>query len=239
MFYADATRDGGAKIEGETAEHLRRVLRVEPGQRYELSDGVRLWLAEVSGFGKARVEFRLLEELPARRPGAEIALFAALVKFDRFEWIVEKASELGVRELVPVLAARCEAGLDKAAAKRVARWRRIAGESGQQSRRVAPMRVAEPAPLSAVVGREFALRVFLDEAGGAPLASLLDAPDATQAGCGVLLGPEGGWTDAERQAVREATWRPVTLGEQILRAETAAIAALSIVQGAYWRRAGT
>ena len=240
MFYVNAARDGTAMVEGETAEHLRRVLRVEAGQRFELSDGDRLWLGEVAGFGKGRVDFSLIEELPARRLGAEIVLCAAIVKFDRFEWAVEKASELGVAEFVPVLAARCEAGLDKAAAKRAERWRRIAVESGQQSRRVAPMRVAEPEPLRAVLARAAGLRVFLDEDGGEPLAALVDGGAALEApltSCAVLLGPEGGWTEAERLAARDALWRPVTLGEQILRAETAAVAAVSIIQGAYWRRA--
>ncbi len=125
-FFVDEVRNGQAKIVGEEARHLSRVLRVEPGQRYEISDNRNVYLAEVETAHKENVVFRTIEKLPTAPPAACIELYAALIKFDRFEWIVEKATELGVTEIVPIEAARSERGLEKAAAKRVDRWRRIA-----------------------------------------------------------------------------------------------------------------
>ncbi|HSW50889.1 MAG TPA: RsmE family RNA methyltransferase, partial [Bryobacteraceae bacterium] len=127
-FFVDRVRDGRAEVEGETAEHLRKVLRAEPGQKLEISDNHCVYLAEIEGFQKGLVRLRLLEQIPAEEPAARVTLLAALVKFDRFEWIVEKATELGVETIIPVAAARSEKGLELAAAKRLDRWRRIAVE---------------------------------------------------------------------------------------------------------------
>ena len=120
---------------GEDARHLARVLRAEPGQRYELSDNHCAYLAEISAVDPRRITFRILEPLPAEAPSPQISLFAALIKFDRFEWLVEKATELGVARIVPVNAGRAEKGLTSAAAKRVKHWRKIARERSQQDRR--------------------------------------------------------------------------------------------------------
>src|SRR5947209_1145971 len=134
-FFVDEIRRGHAHVVGENAQHLVRVLRVEAGQRYEISDNRNVYLAEIETARKENVVFRTLERLPPSPSSARFELYAALIKFDRFEWIVEKATELGVTEIVPIEAARSERGLEKAAAKRVERWRRIALEASQQSRR--------------------------------------------------------------------------------------------------------
>jgi len=234
MFYSSEVRAGRAVVTGERAAHLRRVLRVEPGQKYELSDGARLYLAEIAGFGLGTVEFRILEELSARRPGTSLVLYAALVKFDRFEWMIEKAAELGAGRVVPVVTARTEAGLEKAAIKRLPRWRRIAEESGQQCRRIRAMSVEAPLELAEVLRADHVQRVLLDEGGAAPLLTVLRS---TPGEIALLTGPEGGWTPLERAAVLEAGWTPAALGEQILRAETAALAGLSLIQGWFWAQA--
>ena len=235
MFYATAVSGERATIGGETAEHMRRVLRVEVGQRFEISDGQRVHLAEVTSFGKGTVEFSLVEPLPDRRPGANITVSAALIKFDRFEWLIEKCSELGVRRIVPVIAARCDTGLDKAAAKRQARWLRIALESGQQCRRAIPIQIYEPVAFQAALGNGANVRLFLDEAGGEPLLPQCGENEGEVA---LLVGPEGGWTEGERAAALATGWCAATLGDQILRAETAAIAAVSVVQGVWWSKTG-
>jgi 16S rRNA (uracil1498-N3)-methyltransferase len=120
---------------GEEARHLTRVLRVEPGQRFEISDNRVAWLAEVTEARGARVVFRVIEPLESPDFPVHITLVAAIVKFDRFEWMIEKATELGVERIVPMEAARTERGLFEAARKRAERWGRIARESSQQSRR--------------------------------------------------------------------------------------------------------
>ena len=231
MFYADEVRSGRAWIHGETAEHLRRVLRVEAGQQFEVSDRQSVYLASVSEFAKQTVVFDLVRQLPARREGAEITLLAALVKFDRFEWMLEKCSELGVGSLTPFVAARSEAGLDKAAAKRQSRWTRICEESGQQCRRLRPMTVGASVSFNEALGVRSAVRLLLDESGGAPLLRCLPGAFGDVA---VLVGPEGGWVEQERERALAAGWTAATLGESILRAETAALAAVSQIQGKWW-----
>ena len=221
---------------GDDARHLARVLRAEPGQRYELSDNHSAYLAEISDISPQRITFRILEPLPAEAPGPAITLFAALIKFDRFEWLVEKATELGVARIVPVSAARAEKGLASAAPKRAERWRKIARESSQQARRVQSPEIAPPAEFSAALTDSSRYRYFLEEQPGA--AALLRAlpPEParrSQDAIAIFAGPEGGWTDGERILANDAGWTPVSLGHHILRAETAAIAALAICGNAW------
>src|SRR5258708_29345992 len=123
-------------MEGDAAHHLGRVLRAQAGQLYELSDGQKVWLGQISSIGRDRVEFALVEELPAYRPAVNITLLLAVVKFGAFEWAIEKATELDVGAIVPLSAARSEKALLAAAAKRAERWKKILAEASQQSRRL-------------------------------------------------------------------------------------------------------
>jgi 16S rRNA (uracil1498-N3)-methyltransferase len=226
-FFIDRIHNDHADLTGDDARHLARVLRAEPGQRYELSDNHRTYLAEISSVTAARVTFHVLETLPAPPPSPQITLYAALIKFDRFEWLLEKATELGVAHLVPVIADRIEKGLASAAPKRIERWRRITRESSQQSRRWRIPEIQLPEPFSTAVADPSPHRFLLEENPGAPrlLAALPTEADTFS----VLTGPEGGWTDRERALASDAGWKPVSLGANILRAETAAIAALAIL----------
>ena len=236
-FLVQEIREGAAELRGDDARHLARVLRAEPGQQYEISDGAAVYLAEVSAIGKDRVAFRLLEPIDAPASPVHLTLLAALFKFDRFEWLVEKATELGVAAIIPVNAARSEKGLLEAAQKRVERWRRIAHESSQQSRRLRPPEIAGPQPLAAAMAAPSDYRYFLDEKPGAPpLVSALPPPEKRRVADAVALlaGPEGGWIEAERQAAIAAGWTPVSLGPLILRTETAAIAAAGMLTHAWW-----
>src|SRR5258706_9763894 len=144
-FFVDQVRSGQAEISGDDATHLTRVLRVEVGQRYEISDNHQLYLAEIESARKERVVFRTIEKLPVVEPPVRTILVAAIFKFDHFEWMIEKATELGVAEIVPVVTTRTEKGLDKAAPKRLERWRRIGVEASQQSRRAHLPVIAAPA----------------------------------------------------------------------------------------------
>ena len=230
-FFVEAVRNGEAALEGEAAEHLRRVLRAEPGEQYEISDNQSVYLAEVQGFRKGAVLFRVLERLACDSPPLGLTLLVSLIKFDRFEWIVEKATELGVEAIVPVLAGRSEQGLDKAAARRVERWRRIALESSQQARRARLPEIRECLSFREALKTPAGGRWMLDESREAPplLPALVgDMPDTV---C-LLVGPEGGWTDEERKEATSCGWVRVSLGAQILRAETAAIAGVAILTAA-------
>jgi 16S rRNA (uracil1498-N3)-methyltransferase len=233
-FFVDEVRNGKAQIEGDEARHLTRVLRVEAGQRFEISDNRNVYLAEIETAHKENVVFRTLEKLPAQPPSARFELYAALIKFDRFEWIVEKATELGVTEIVPIEATRSERGLEKAAAKRVERWRRIALEASQQSRRARLPEIAEPISLNDALARTGGHRYVLDENPGAvPLFQALPAARTAEDTIAILAGPEGGWTEEEHGSFDAAGWTPVSMGPLILRAETAVIAALAVISQAW------
>jgi 16S rRNA (uracil1498-N3)-methyltransferase len=236
-FFVDEVRNGKAQIEGDEARHLTRVLRVEAGQRYEISDNRNVYLAEIETARKESVLFRTLEKMPAPAPSARFELYASLIKFDRFEWIVEKATELGVTEIVPVEATRSERGLEKAAAKRLERWRRIALEASQQSRRAHLPEIAEPTPLAQALARQASYRYVLDEnPGAAPLFQALPGIRTAQDTIAILTGPEGGWAEQEHPLFKSggaAGWTPVSMGPLILRAETAVVAALAVVTQAW------
>jgi 16S rRNA (uracil1498-N3)-methyltransferase len=233
-FFVDEVRSGRAEISGDDARHLTRVLRVEAGQRYEISDNHNVYLAEIDTARKEHVTFRTLEKLAAPVPTVRLVLCAALIKFDHFEWMIEKATELGVSEIVPVETIRSERGLERAAHKRVDRWRRIALEASQQSRRAFLPEVSEPESLHEALARQADYKFALDENPAAqPLNSALPPARDSQNTVAMLVGPEGGWTDDERAQFIAAAWTPVSLGPLVLRAETAALAALAIVNSAW------
>ncbi|SRR5579884_191944 len=227
-FFVDQVRNGRAEISGGGARHLTRVLRVQPGQVYEISDNRNVYLAEIETARNGHVVFRTLEKLAAPEPPAQLILCASLIKFDRLEWIIEKSTELGVAAVIPVVAARSEPGLGRAALKRLERWRRIALESSQQSRRAHLPEIREPVRFRAALETQAACRFVLDEEpGGVPLAHAI-AQCADAGSLALLTGPEGGWTAGERAAFLQAGWTRVTLGPSILRAETAALAAVAV-----------
>lgn len=227
----DTIRGGAAELRGDEARHLTRVLRVEEGQRFEISDNQHAYLAEIERAKGEQVTFRVIEPLPAVTSPVSITLCASIVKFDRFEWMLEKATELGVDRILPVAAARTEKGLFDASRKRSERWQRIARESSQQSRRVRIPEILAAVRFEQCLTETAGHRYFLDEATAPPLLSQIPAERSDTAA--LLIGPEGGWTDLERQQAIEAHWQPVSLGPLILRAETAACAALAIVWNAW------
>src|ERR1700761_2697967 len=110
-FFVDQVRKGQAEITGDSAHHLTRVLRIEAGQKFEITDNERAWLASVETARKDLVRFQIIEELPTGPELPTISLYLALIKFERFEWAVEKATELGVTRIVPIEANRSEQGL--------------------------------------------------------------------------------------------------------------------------------
>ncbi|HEV1996305.1 MAG TPA: RsmE family RNA methyltransferase [Candidatus Acidoferrum sp.] len=226
-FFVERFAGESAVMEGEAAHHLGRVLRAQTGQLYELSDGEHVWLGRIESVGRDRVQFALLEELPAIHPSAEVTLLLAVVKYDAFEWAIEKATELGVSAIVPLAAGRSEKALLTAAAKRAERWKKILLEASQQSRRVrVPVLGDLTRPDSAFASRKEGLRVMLSErATASPLRKVLEGQRATKAI--LAIGPEGGWTDAEFAAAQSCGFLEASLGRLILRTETAVITALA------------
>ncbi len=218
-------------MSGDEAKHLRQVLRAEVGQKYELSDGERVYLAVIESFRKGEATFRVMEEIPQSPLLLEITLLAALVKFDRFEWIIEKATELGVSRIVPVVAARSDFGLEKAVPKKLERWERIALESAKQCHRVGPPTIRGAVGFGEALAEGTGIRLMLDENETKPMLAALDEERARNQGdtVALLVGPEGGWTDAERSQAREAGFVAASLGPLVLRAETAAVVGMGVL----------
>ncbi len=224
-WIADAWTATTASLTGEQALHLARVLRAQPGQVFDVVANGFLHRAEVVSVDEREVVFTLHEELEAEA-ALPVHLLLAVFKFDHLEWGIEKATELGAARITPVLARRTEKHLALASAKRVERWRRIALESAKQSRRSDVPSVDEPVGLKAALSMVMAATKLLlaeTEQENTLSAGLVGAEDVALA-----IGPEGGWTAEEMTLFGDSGWKPVTLGPRILRAETAAIAALAV-----------
>ncbi len=232
-FFVSQVRRGVAELTGDEAEHLVRVLRAEAGQVYEISDNERLYLAEVEVARKSQVTFKVLEELPPPAAEAEIILLPALIKFDRFEWIVEKATELGVQEIRPFEATRSERGLAQASIKRNERWQKIAHEASQQARRLRLPVIAQSVSFRSATETHADVKLLLDEDSEAPIGTCLPSGRTTTDSIALLLGPEGGWTSEERELAHAAGWSSCSLGSTVLRAETAAAAAIAVIRAAW------
>ncbi len=217
-----------AALTGDQAQHLARVLRAQPGQIFDVVAGGFLHRAEVASVNDIEVTFTLHEEYEGEA-ALPVHLLIAVFKFDHMEWAIEKATELGAARITPILARRTEKHLAQAAAKRVERWRRITREAAQQSRRTDVPAVDDPEPLKkalATITEPVKLLLAETEEDNTLRVALEAAqPDAPIA---LAIGPEGGWTAEEMQVFRDNGWQHVTLGPRILRAETAAIAALAI-----------
>lgn len=225
-WIADERTETTATLKGEQAIHLARVLRAQPGQIFDVVADGFLHRAEVVSVNESAVVFALHEELEAGA-ALPVHLLMAVFKFDHMEWGIEKATELGVARITPVLARRTEKHLSQAAAKRVERWRRIVLEAAKQSRRTDVPIVDDPTMLKvAVEGVTSVTRLLLAETEQEN--SLRAALQNETESVALAIGPEGGWTPEEMALFESSGWKSVTLGPRILRAETAAIAGLAV-----------
>jgi 16S rRNA (uracil1498-N3)-methyltransferase len=245
-WIADTWSNTSAALTGDQALHLARVLRAQPGMEFDILAGGMLWLATITEVTEQEVRFALIRELETD-PALPVTLLLSIFKFDRMEWAIEKATELGVARIIPIIARRTEKHLAQAAEKRVERWRRIAREAAQQSRRSDIPEITAALPLKAalqlssqppVVDAAVTRLVLSEQEQTLTLKSAVEnSLAATTAAAAVVsdrylhlsLGPEGGWAPEELALFAAGGWTPVTLGPRILRVETAAIAALAVV----------
>jgi 16S rRNA (uracil1498-N3)-methyltransferase len=227
-WIADEFSDTRAFLLGAHAEHLSRVLRARVGQEFDITAGNEVRRGRITAITADRVEFELGPEVPAPI-SVPVTLVLSIFKFDRMEWAIEKCTELGAARVVPAIARRTEAHLADAAARRVDRWRRIALQSAEQSRRVSPPEISPPLKIKDAAALPGSLRIVLSETETE--VTLKDALQSHHSDGAVILalGPEGGWADEELKLFPEAGWISATLGSTILRAETAAIASLAVV----------
>jgi 16S rRNA (uracil1498-N3)-methyltransferase len=225
-WIADEVAGNIAALVGSHADHLSRVLRARVGQEFDIAASGEVRRGRIVRINPDRVEFELGEMVPvASSPQVTLAL--SIFKFDRMEWAIEKCTELGVSRIVPVIARRTEVHLAAAAAKRVERWQRVAKQAAEQSRRTSPPEVSEPIKLQDAVALPGSTRILLSESEKD--LTLKGALKVAASDVVLALGPEGGWTDSEVGQFCAAGWSPASLGNTILRAETAAIAATAIV----------
>ncbi|HEX8533774.1 MAG TPA: 16S rRNA (uracil(1498)-N(3))-methyltransferase [Allosphingosinicella sp.] len=209
-------------LEGPQANYLSAVMRLGPGAQLKLfDDRTGEWLAEITEAGKKRVSLRIVRQLRPREPVPDLWLLFAPIKRGRIDWIVEKATELGVARIVPVITRRTivdRTNSDRLLAHMI--------EAAEQCERTALPELAEPQKLDALLRSwpEDRTLLFADENGGEPMREAVKPGPAA-----ILIGPEGGFTEDERTAIGALhTARPASLGPRILRADTAVVAAISL-----------
>jgi len=214
--------DAALTLDGPAANYLGNVLRLTAGARLKLfDDRTGEWLAEIVEPGRKRVSLRILQQLRERESVPDLWLLFAPIKHGRIDWLIEKATELGIARLVPVVTKRTI--VERINADRL---RAHSIEAAEQCERTALPELAPLTKLDTVLRDWPAERclLFADEAGGKPLSDTAAAGPAA-----ILIGPEGGFTDEERTSIQAiAQAEPVSLGPRILRADTAALAAISI-----------
>jgi 16S rRNA (uracil1498-N3)-methyltransferase len=225
-------------LSADEARHARNVLRLQPGDEVYVFDGAgKEFRCTVREFVRDGAVLDVLEGVEPGRPESplDLTLAIALLKGEKFDLVVQKAAELGAARLVPIITARADVRIrtDADAKRKVARWQRIALEAAKQCGRARLMGIAEPVEFKAVIdctAHPKDLRMMFAERNGKTLA---DATHDAQSGSQKvfsLIGPEGGWTDEEIELARECGWQIVTLGGRTLRAETAAIAIVALLQ---------
>ncbi len=223
----------------DEARHLREVLRLKPGDGVNVFDGAGNEYNAV--VVKAMRDSAVLELGDKAEPASQespihLSLAVALLKGDKFDLVVQKATELGVNELVPVMTKFADVRLHDPsdASKRVTRWQRIALEAAKQSGRAALPKINSPVSFAELIERETddsGLRVMFAERGG---QSMTDLPETISTlSVNILVGSEGGWAPEETAAAKDHGWKIVTLGGRILRAETAAITVTALMQHRY------
>ena len=227
-WIADEVSGNKAALCGTHADHLARALRARIGQEFDIVASGIVRRGRISSVSDNRVEFELDQEILSESVSTNLTLLLAIFKFDRMEWAIEKATELGVSRIIPLIARRTDIHLASAAQKRVERWRRIAVQASEQSRRTVAPEILAPASLREAISPHSGLKIVLSEVEeqvylNEIFSNQRDTGDATLA-----IGPEGGWTQEELDLFQKEGWIPVSLGPTILRAETAAIAAIAI-----------
>jgi len=230
-WIADEVGDNAAALVGEHAAHLSRVLRAQVGQQFDIAAGETVRRGTITTISPDRIEFALGEEIVSSKivsePAAGVTLLLSIFKFDRMEWAIEKSTELGVARIIPLIAHRTDSHLSAAAVKRHERWQRLARQAAEQSRRALPPEIAAPLKLGDAIHCD-GLRIVLAESEENTTLPGVLAEHRSGTEASLAIGPEGGWTADELKLFCGAGWTPVSLGPTILRAETAAIAAIAI-----------
>ncbi len=240
-WIADEVNGDTASILGDHASHLSRVLRAKVGQEFDVvvsavekgEQPADVRRGTITAISDGRIEFALGERSPSLQMStAEITLVLAIFKFDRMEWAIEKCTEIGVARIIPLIARRSDTHLAAAAVKRHERWVRLAVQASEQSRRALPPEVVLPTKLKdveAALPPTAVTRVVLSESlVDSESSRLVDLLHGGAGGVVLAVGPEGGWSEEELAWFQQKGWLAASLGQTILRAETAAIVAAAL-----------
>lgn len=239
-FYApvDAFSTDHVTLAADEARHLRDVLRLGPGDEIYVFDGEgREFQCVIEESRRDWVNLRVIEEVPAAKPESalNLTLAIALLKGEKFDLVVQKVTELGVTAIQPVITQRADVRLkEDQDAKRLTRWQRIALEAAKQSGRARVPRIVGPVSFNSLVqeldAQTGARLLMFSEREGNTLAEAVKSQSAVPTAVTALVGSEGGWADEEIAQARAGDWQIVTLGGRILRAETAAIAVVVLLE---------
>lgn len=236
-FFVDpgAITSSAIHITGDLLHHLRDSLRLRPGDSLALNDGCGTrYRVEVTHVTSQAIESRIIDrQTEPPRQTAPIILGQSLIKGDKMDWVIQKATELGVAAIAPIHSTHSviKPNPERLGHQRI-RWERIARDAAQQSERWTIPTIADPVDLEEIC-RQYAsapLKGMLVERSNGPSLSAIPLPSDRQRPIVLLIGPEGGWAPEEQRLAREQGFLPLALGPRILRAETAAVAALSILQ---------
>ena len=237
-FYPDPekSRDDLEFLTADDSRHALTVLRLKAGDRIEVISGGLPWLAEITGEENRIVCARRLVSLPSTEPKLQVTLFQGIPKADKMDWIVQKATELGVCRIVPVVMERCVVRLSQPdSEKKLERWRKIIREAGKQCGRCVLPEILAPITPEQLASRGDLPRLNIvpwEEAGGfGPVVLYKTHPETDS--LGILIGPEGGITSDEISLLKTREFIPITLGRRILRTETAGIAAVAAMMCLY------
>ena len=225
-------------LSAEETRHLRDVLRLTMGDVVHVFDGEgREFRCEISEVARDSAQLNVIEEADAARPESplKLTLAVALLKGERFDLVVQKATELGITSMIPIITSRADVKIksDDEAGRKIARWRRIVLEATKQCGRAHLMKIEAPINFANLISDRAdtdELRLMFAERAGDLFENALEAPAARQKNVLALIGPEGGFSDDEIDQAREAGWMIITLGGRVMRAETAAIAITSLLQ---------
>jgi len=247
-FYAPpdafAHDENSVRLSGAEARHARDVLRLRSGDEVYVFDGAgREFRCVLREFVPGGAALDVLAEVEPARPESplDLTLAIALLKHEKFDLVIQKTTELGVGRIIPLQSERADVRLrdSREAAKRLTRWRRIALEAAKQSGRARVPEISTPVDFKSLLSADAVetetaanktLRVMFSERAGESLSAVANEVSAPAKSIVALIGPEGGWSDEEIELARDAGWRIVTLGGRTLRAETAAIVVVALLQ---------
>ena len=225
-------------LSAEESRHARDVLRLERGVEVYVFDGQgHEYRCVIAQLNRDSVKVDGLEQVEPAHPESrlDLTLCVALLKGEKFDLVMQKATELGATRLIPVLTNRADVRIrsDDDAKRKLVRWQRIALEATKQCGRARLMKIDAPVAFEELIERAEQgdeLRLMFAERGGSSFSQVLEDLELTPTKSIALIGPEGGWTDVEIDKATENGWRIVTLGGRTLRAETAAIVVVTLMQ---------